>query len=189
MPTYHAASVYFLVISEKSSTFAADFKTYFAMSKSFKKISRLAQVLLIVLLCVSCAVGGPLDDIAPTLQDSFVADLSSSVQNKDRDRVFRDTITPPSNPMNEVPYVPGTHFFRGVLQLEYFGGSLFCAIRSTNNNYFLTDDGSIYLMRLNHPMLEKFAVGDTVVVTAMPMMVKDSLSLATYHILPNAIFK
>jgi hypothetical protein len=44
-------------------------------------------------------------------------------------------------------------------------------------------------MRLNHPMLEKFAVGDTVVVTAMPMMVKDSLSLATYHILPNAIFK
>lgn len=159
------------------------------MITKFMKISRLAHVLFIVLLCAGCAVGGP-NDIAPTLQDSFVADLSSSVQNKDRDRVFRDTITPPSNPMNEVPYVPGTHHFRGVLQLEYFGGSLFCAIRSTNNNnYFLTDNGSIYLMRLNHPMLEKFAVGDTVVVTAMPMMVKDSLSLATYHILPNAIFK
>ena len=159
------------------------------MSKSFKKISRLAQALFIVLLCAGCAVGGP-NDIAPTLQDSFVADLSSSVQNKDRDRVFRDTITPPSNPMNEVPYVPGTHFFRGVLQLEYFGNSLFCAIRSTNsNNYFLTDNGSIYLMRLNHPMLKEFAVGDTVVVTAKPMMVKDSLSLATYHILPNKIFK
>ena len=159
------------------------------MITNFKKISRLAQALFIVLLCAGCAVGGP-NDIAPTLQDSFVADLSSSVQNKDRDRVFRDTITPPSNPMNEVPYVPGTHFFRGVLQLEYFGNSLFCAIRSTNsNNYFLTDNGSIYLMRLNHPMLKEFAVGDTVVVTAKPMMVKDSLSLATYHILPNKIFK
>jgi hypothetical protein len=44
-------------------------------------------------------------------------------------------------------------------------------------------------MRLNHPMLEKFAVGDTVVVTATPMMVKDSFSLATYHILPNTLFK
>ena len=94
--------------------------------------------------------------------------------------------------MNEVPYVPGTHYFRGVLQLEYFNNnrSLFCVIRSTNNNnYFLTDNGSIYLMRLNHPMLKEFAVGDTVVVTAMPMMVKDSFSLATYHILPNTIFK
>ena len=159
------------------------------MITNFKKISRLAQALFIVLLCAGCAVGGP-NDIAPTLQDSFVADLSSSVQNKDRDRVFRDTITPPSNPMNEVPYVPGTHYFRGVLQLEYFQGSLFCAIRSTNNNnYFLTDKGSIYLMRLNHSMLKEFAVGDTVVVAAIPMMVKDSLSLATYQIVPNAMLK
>lgn len=160
------------------------------MITNFKKISRLAQALLIVLLCAGCDFGGPLDNITPTSPGAFIADVSSAVNSKDRGRVFRDTITPPSNPMNEVPYVPGTHYFRGVLQLEYFGSSLFCAIRSTNNNnYFLTDDGSIYLMRLNHPMLKEFAVGDTVVVTAMPMMVKDSLSLATYHILPNKIFK
>ena len=159
------------------------------MNESFMKINRLAQALLIVLLCVGCDLMDPTTE-NPILPDSFVADLSASVNNKDRDRVFRDTITPPSNPMNEVPYVPGTFYFRGVLQLEYFCGSLFCAIRSANNNnYFLTDDGSIYLMRLNNPMLEEFAVGDTVVVTAMPMMVKDSFSLATYHILPNTIFK
>lgn len=160
------------------------------MITNFKSISRLAQALLIVLLCVSCDVGGPLDDITPTSPGAFIADVSSTVNSKDRGRVFRDTITPPSNPMNEVPYVPGTHFFRGVLQLEYFGSSLFCAIRSTNNNnYFLTDNGSIYLMRLNHPLLAEFAVGDTVVVTAKPTMLLDSLSLATYHILPNKIFK
>ena len=160
------------------------------MITNFKKISRLAQALFIVLLCAGCAVGGPIDDITPTSPGAFIADVSSAVNSKDRGRVFRDTITPPSNPMNEVPYVPGTHYFRGVLQLEYFGGSLFCAIRSTNNNnYFLTDNGSIYLMRLNHPLLAEFAVGDTVVVTAKPTMLLDSLSLATYHILPNKIFK
>ena len=160
------------------------------MIPNLKKISRLAQILLIVLLCVSCDPGIHTDGPHLELLDSFIGGESTAVNNKDRDRVFRDTITPPSNPMNEVPYVPGTHYFRGVLQLEYFGSSLFCAIRSTNNNnYFLTDNGSIYLMRLNHPMLKEFAVGDTVVVTAMPMMVKDSLSLATYHILPNKIFK
>lgn len=160
------------------------------MITNFKKISRLAQTLLIVLLCVSC--GPDIHTDGPNLDplDSFIGGVSTAVNNKDRDRVFRDTITPPSNPMNEVPYVPGTHFFRGVLQLEYFGSSLFCAIRSTNdNNYFLTDNGSIYLMRLNHPLLAEFAVGDTVVVTAKPTMLLDSLSLATYHILPNKIFK
>ena len=160
------------------------------MLPNMKKISLFAQTLFIVLLCVSCGPGIHIDGPHLELSDSFIAGESTAVNNKDRDRVFRDTITPPSNPMNEVPYVPGTHYFRGVLQLEYFGSSLFCAIRSTNNNnYFLTDNGSIYLMRLNHPMLKEFAVGDTVVVTAMPMMVKDSLSLATYHILPNKIFK
>ena len=159
------------------------------MITNMKKISLFAQTLFFVLLCVSCDSG---IQNAPHLEpsDSFIGGESTAVNNKHRDRVLRDTITPPSNPMNEVPYVPGTHYFRGVLQLEYLAGSLFCAIRSTNNNnYFLTDDGSIYLMRLNHPMLKEFAVGDTVVVTAMPMMVKDSLSLATYHILPNKIFK
>ena len=159
------------------------------MITNMKKISFFAQTLFIVLLCVSCDSG---IQEAPHLgpSDSFIGGASTAVDDKDRGRVFRDTITPPSNPMNEVPYVPGTHYFRGVLQLEYFGNSLFCAIRSTNsNNYFLTDNGSIYLMRLNHPMLKEFAVGDTVVVTAKPMMVKDSLSLATYHILPNKIFK
>ena len=160
------------------------------MSTNFKRISHFVQVAFVALLCAGCGVDSPLNDRPFTGSESFVADLSGSVQNKDRDRVFRDTITPPSNPMNEVPYVPGTHFFRGVLQLEYFGSSLFCAIRSTNNNnYFLTDNGSIYLMRLNHPLLAEFAVGDTVVVTAKPTMLLDSLSLATYHILPNKIFK
>ena len=160
------------------------------MITNFKKISLFAQTLLIVLLCVSCGPDIHTDGPHLELSDSFIGGESTAVNNKDRDRVFRDTITPLSNPMNEVPYVPGTHYFRGVLQLEYFGSSLFCAIRSTNNNnYFLTDNGSIYLMRLNHPMLKDYAVGDTVVVTAVPMMVKDSFSLATYHILPNAIFK
>lgn len=160
------------------------------MITNFKKISLFTQTLLIVLLCVSCGPDIQLEGSNLGLSDSFIGGASTAVDDKDRGRVFRDTITPPSNPMNEVPYVPGTHYFRGVLQLEYLAGSLFCAIRSTNNNnYFLTDNGSIYLMRLNHPMLKEFAVGDTVVVTAMPMMVKDSLSLATYHILPNKIFK
>ena len=160
------------------------------MITNFKKISRLAQTLLIVLLCVSCGPDIQLENPHSGLSDSFIGGASTAVNDKDRDRVFRDTITPPSNPMNEVPYMPGSHYFRGVLQLEYFGGSLFCAIRSTNdNNYFLADYGSIYFMRLNHPMLKEFAVGDTVVVTAKPMMVKDSLSLATYQIVPNAMLK
>ena len=161
------------------------------MSGRFKIIFLLAQFLLVVLLCACSDVQE--EGYGPSFEpiESFVGGLSNAVQNKDRDRVFRDTITPPNNPMNEVPYVPGTHYFRGVLQLEYFNNrSLFCVIRSTNNNnYFLTDNGSIYLMRLNHPLLAEFAVGDTVVVTAKPMMVKDSFSLATYHILPNTIFK
>ena len=159
------------------------------MITNFKKISLFAQTLFIVLLCVSCDSG---IQEAPHLgpSDSFIGGESTAVNDKDRDRVFRDTITPPSNPMNEVPYMPGSHYFRGVLQLEYFQGSLFCAIRSTNsNNYFLADYGSIYFMRLNHPMLKEFAVGDTVVVAAIPMMVKDSLSLATYQIVPNAMLK
>lgn len=160
------------------------------MIKNFQKINRLAWVLLVVLLCVSCSPDIHTSSPTPEVLDSYVGGLSSAVQKKDRDRVFRDTITPPSNPMNEIPYVPGTYFFRGVLQLEYFQGSLFCAIRSTNNNnYFLTDNASIYLMRLNNPLLEDFAVGDTVVVTAASMMLMDSLSLATYHILPNTTFK
>ena len=160
------------------------------MITNIKKISLFAQTLLIVLLCVSCGPDIHTEGPHLGLLDSFIGGESTAVNNKDRGRVFRDTITPPSNPMNEVPYVPGTHYFRGVLQLEYLAGSLFCAIRSTNNNnYFLTDKGSIYLMRLNHPMLKDYAVGDTVVVAAIPMMVKDSLSLATYQIAPNAMFK
>ena len=161
------------------------------MSGRFKIIFLLAQFLLVVLLCACSDVQADAPGTSFESIESFVGGLSNAVQNKDRDRVFRDTITPPNNPMNEVPYVPGTHYFRGVLQLEYFNNrSLFCVIRSTNNNnYFLTDNGSIYLMRLNHPMLKEFAVGDTVVVAAIPMMVKDSLSLATYQIVPNAMLK
>ena len=160
------------------------------MCKTFSNICCVMLVLLISLLCVACDVDKQLD--APLIgpYENFIADIATSVTNKERDRIFRDTITPPGNPMNEVPYVPGTYYFRGVLRLEYFRGSLFCVIRSTsNNNYYLTDDGSIYLMRLNNPLLKEFAVGDTLVVTAKPIMLLDSLSLATYHILPNNMFK
>lgn len=162
------------------------------MRKSFKVISRLLQVAFVVLLFDSCGPGPDINLDSPPFRvfDPYVGGISSSVQDEDRERVFRDTITPPSNPMNELPYVPGTFYFRGVLKLEYYNGSLFCAIRSTNNsNYFLTDNGSKYLLRLDCPLLKDFAVGDTLVLTAVPMMLIDSFSLATYHIVPNAIFK
>ena len=68
---------------------------------------------------------------------------------KEKDKVFKDTITPPNNPMNEVPYVPGAFTFKGVLQLEYYGTELYCVVRGVNNNYFLMDNGVNYLFRLD----------------------------------------
>ena len=78
------------------------------MITNFKKISLFAQTLLIVLLCVSCGPDIHTDGPHLELSDSFIGGASTAVNDKNRDRVFRDTITPPSNPMNEVPYVPGT---------------------------------------------------------------------------------
>lgn len=182
----------FWLCQEKAVPLHKIFINQFAMRKSFKVISRLLQVAFVVLLFDSCGPGPDINLDSPPFRvfDPYVGGISSSVQDEDRERVFRDTITPPSNPMNELPYVPGTFYFRGVLKLEYYNGSLFCAIRSTNNsNYFLTDNGSKYLLRLDCPLLKDFAVGDTLVLTAVPMMLIDSFSLATYHIVPNAIFK
>ena len=110
---------------------------------------------------------------------------SSSQNQEDRDRVLKDTITPPSNPMYELPYIPGTFTFRGVLQLDYFMGELYCVMRAIHNDYFIIDSDIKYLYRLDHPLLENYAVGDTVIVTAKPMKLLDDFSLATYYVQPN----
>lgn len=112
--------------------------------------------------------------------------FTSSSQNKEeRDRVLKDTITPPSNPMYELPYIPGTFTFRGVLQLDYFMGELYCVMRAIHNDYFIIDSDIQYFYRLDHPLLENYAVGDTVIVTAKPMKLLDDFSLATYYVQPN----
>ena len=112
--------------------------------------------------------------------------FTSSSQNKEeRDRVLKDTITPPSNPMYELPYIPGTFTFRGVLQLEYFMGELYCVMRTIHNDYFMIDSGIKYFYRLDNPLLENYAVGDTIIVTAIPMKLLDDFSLATYYVQPN----
>ena len=110
---------------------------------------------------------------------------SSSQNQEDRDRVLKDTITPPSNPMYELPYIPETFTFRGVLQLDYFMGELYCVMRAIHNDYFIIDSDIKYLYRLDHPLLENYAVGDTVIVTAKPMKLLDDFSLATYYVQPN----
>lgn len=127
---------------------------------------------------------------SPSLSpEGFVTGLGSfgsSTQNKEeRDRILKDTITPPSNPMYEVPYIPGTFTFRGVLQLEYFMGELYCVMRAIHNDYFIIDSGIKYFYRLDNPLLENYAVGDTVIVTAKPMKLLDDFSLATYYVQPN----
>ena len=110
---------------------------------------------------------------------------SSSQNQEDRDRVLKDTITPPSNPMYELPYIPGTFTFRGVLQLDYFMGELYCVMRAIHNDYFIIDSDIKYFYRLDNPLLENYAVGDTVIVTAKPMKLLDDFSLATYYVQPN----
>ncbi len=114
-----------------------------------------------------------------------ISSMTGGITNKERDKVLRDTITPPDNPMNEVPFMPGTFNFRGVLQLEYFEGELYCVIKAVNNDYFLMDNGASYLFRLDHPLLSDYAIGDTLVVVAEPMKVLEDFSLATYYIQPN----
>lgn len=132
-----------------------------------------------MLLAVACSpMYSPGDNIP------FV-DFMEGLTYKEREVVLMDTITPPDNPMNEVPYVPGTHTFRGVLELKYFNGELYCAVRALKNEYYLADNGASYLFRLDNPMLSDCVVGDTIVVTAEPMKLRDDFSLATYYIQPN----
>lgn len=124
--------------------------------------------------------------ISPEDYVSGLGSFGSSTQNKEeRDRILKDTITPPNNPMHEVPYIPGTFVFRGVLQLEYFMGELYCVMRTIHNDYFMIDSGIKYFYRLDNPLLENYAVGDTVIVTAKPMKLLDDFSLATYYVQPN----
>ena len=142
----------------------------------------------IVCIFIACDPGDP-HFFSPSSPEGFVTGLGSlgnSVQNnEERNRVLKDTITPPNNPMHEVPYIPGTYAFRGVLQLEYFMGELYCVMRTIHNDYFMIDSGIKYFYRLDNPLLENYAVGDTVIVTARPMKLLDDFSLATYYVQPN----
>ena len=142
----------------------------------------------IVCIFIACDPGDP-HFFSPSSPEGFVTGLGSlgnSTQNKEeRDRILKDTITPPNNPMHEVPYIPGTYAFRGVLQLEYFMGELYCVMRTIHNDYFMIDSGIRYFYRLDNPLLENYAVGDTVIVTAKPMKLLDDFSLATYYVQPN----
>ncbi len=142
----------------------------------------------IVSIFIACDPGDP-HFFSPSSPEGFVTGLGSlgnSVQNKEeRNHVLKDTITPPNNPMHEVPYIPGTYAFRGVLQLEYFMGELYCVMRTIHNDYFMIDSGIKYFYRLDNPLLENYAVGDTIIVTAIPMKLLDDFSLATYYVQPN----
>jgi hypothetical protein len=141
-----------------------------------------------VFMCIACTPDGQHSFYTPLSPESFVSGLGSgnSTQNKEeRDRVLKDTITPPNNPMYELPYIPETFTFRGVLQLEYFMGELYCVMRTLQNDYFMIDNGIKYFYRLDNPLLENYAVGDTIIVTAKPMKLLDDFSLATYYVQPN----
>lgn len=177
----------YCVFPRKSVPLHQILKIYVTMSRIFKNIFRFAQVSFIALLCAGCDVGDNPQASSPIPSDKplYVAGVTSGLTHKEKDNVLKDTITPPDNPMNEVPIVPGTHAFRGVLELKEFDGRLHCAIRSVNNDYFLTDNGATYLIRLNHPLLSDCAVGDTIVVTAEPMKLISNFSLATYYVQPN----
>ncbi len=144
----------------------------------------------VVCIFIACAPVDQHFDSPPLSPEDFVSGSdflgSSFGQNtEDRDRVLKDTITPPNNPMHEVPYIPGTYAFRGVLQLEYFMGELYCVMRTIHNDYFMIDSGIKYFYRLDNPLLENYAVGDTIIVTAIPMKLLDDFSLATYYVQPN----
>ena len=142
----------------------------------------------IVCIFIACDPGDP-HFFSPSSPEGFVTGLGSlgnSVQNnEERNRVLKDTITPPNTPMHVVPYIPGTYAFRGVLQLEYFMGELYCVMRTIHNDYFMIDSGIKYFYRLDNPLLENYAVGDTIIVTAIPMKLLDDFSLATYYVQPN----
>lgn len=136
----------------------------------------------IVFMIFSCS---PVDPFFQTYHFN-VKDVSTILTNKECEKVFRDTITPPSNPMYEKPVHYDQFAFRGVLCLEKFKGEYYCAIRSvTDNHYFLINDQVTYMMRLDDPTLVGYAVGDTVVVMAMPIKLIDKFSLITFEVQPN----
>ena len=143
----------------------------------------------IVCIFIACNPGDQHFNSPSLSPEGFVTGLgsfgSSMQNNEERDRILKDTITPPNNPMHEVPYIPGTYAFRGVLQLEYFMGELYCVMRTIHNDYFMIDSGIKYFYRLDNPLLENYAVGDTIIVTAIPMKLLDDFSLATYYVQPN----
>lgn len=143
----------------------------------------------IVCIFIACSPGDQHFNSPSLSPEGFVTGLgsfgSSMQNNEERDRILKDTITPPNNPMHEVPYIPGTYAFRGVLQLEYFMGELYCVMRTIHNDYFMIDSGIKYFYRLDNPLLENYAVGDTIIVTARPMKLLDDFSLATYYVQPN----
>lgn len=165
--------------------------------KSFlrmKKRKNKCLVLWSLILLFTCTACDHPNDVLPSPPIVDVESLdfyvSSSMNGVEQHRVFKDTITPPSNPMYEVPYIPGTYTFRGVLQLEYFFGQLFCVVRTANNDYFMIDDGINYLFRLDNPQLKNCVVGDTIMVCAVPMKLlptdaKSEYSLATYYVYPK----
>ena len=184
VPVWLPASVFILVISKKSSTFAADFKSRNVMCR---RIRQLLVCFIMISLFAACSDGGGYVQSIPNGSDISLS--AGALTNKEKDKVFKDTITPPNNPMNEVPYVPGAFTFKGVLQLEYYGTELYCVVRGVNNNYFLMDNGVNYLFRLDHPLLSDCCVGDTIVVTAEPMKVQTHFSLATYYVMLNNISK
>ena len=163
------------------------------MIKNIKKILKLAICLFVSLLFAACNDVPWVDIYQPVDVKPLNSFASSFSQNsEEQHRVFKDTITPPSNPMYEVPYIPGTYTFRGVLQLERFKGSLYCVVRTMNNDYFLMDDGIMYLFRLDNPQLKDCAVGDTIMVNARPMKLipeasETEYSLATYYVYPQIV--
>lgn len=149
-----------------------------------KRISTSLFYLLLVLLFGACSPTGPgITDLSP--DSPSYPDWTSSLSDKQRDEVFKDTITPPNNPMTEKPLPPGSISIRGKLTLEYFGDELYCAVRSVHNNYFLMNTECTYLLRLDDPQLAPFAVGDTVVITAEPMRVVNEYALSTYYVQSN----
>ena len=179
-----AASVFILVMSKKCSTFAADFKTK-AMRMKTTKIQLVFLICWfgsIILMLISC------NPDYFTFYRFKGSDVSNTLTNKEHDKVFKDTITPPNNPMTEKPIPNNSFAFRGVLSLEYFKGEYYCAIRSvTGNNYFLINEHVTYLMRLDDPRLANYAVGDTIVVVAIPTKLIDQFSLVTFDVQPNKI--
>ena len=92
-----AASVYFLVISKKSSTFAADFETLKIEKSLTQKKQRIMKKCIYLLAIMMMAVLN---------QSCEPVGMSNVIDKENQDNVLRDTITPPNNPMDEKPIEP-----------------------------------------------------------------------------------